>query len=583
MPSTSLFRAGLALVSATAIGISAATCDERVGTFPVESGTGPSGAEKSALTNTIVDSPEDLPALLATALASGNKVVTIPPGRYRVKPENRQHLVLRGLRDRIINATGVEMICTETTRAITIEDCHNVTLRGLTIDYAPLPYTQARILEIAPDKSWLKVQVIDGFPTAESSKVSVEIFDPATNRLRGCVTYYNTRCEPTADNTALLTKAQTQPDLAIERVGDIAVFKTSHAPGGEIPHAIMATDSSGLVFDAVTLFAANVFGFFENECDGSKYVHCVVGRRPQDHDLVPRGYMRLRSLNADAYHSKNAAKGPIYENCSAHFMGDDAIAINGDFHFISHGEGTVWRVLAKTKINLQPGDEIQVFTYDGRRPENRKIVSITPDGTITDEERSSVLQQRMNDTLRKTALSSAYRVELDQPESVPPGTLVCSANRIGNGFAIRDCHLGFNRSRGILVKAGQGEITGNVIEGSAMTAILVSPEYWWLEAGLADNLLIADNRIENGGGMGIAVVAEGGDKSLAPAGVFHNIQIKGNTVKGGAAPGILLTSILGLTEEGNTVEPDPAKELRSWQIGPWGLGGIQPQMRVNVE
>lgn len=531
----------------------------------------------------LVEKSENLRALLDAALATGEKQIVLPPGRYRVTPKNREHLLLRGLRDRVIIADGVEMVCTETTRALTIEDCENVTLRGLTIDYDPLPYTQARIEEISEDKTTVKVRVLEGYPLPTAGSVNVEIFDPETTHLRGRVTYYGTRCEPGGDRSATLVRARIQKEYSTERVGDLAVFKVSHAPGGEIPHGIMATDSTGLVFENVTLFASNVFGFFENGCDGSKYLGCTVGRRPSETDLVPRAVPRLRSLNADAYHSKNAHHGPTYERCAAHFMGDDAIAINGDFHFVTRGEGRTWRVLAKSKMNMQVGDEVQIFTYDGRRLENRKIVSLTADRPTTDDERALIVRQNMNETLRKTGLATVWQVELDREETVPPGTVICSADRIGNGFSIRDCRVGFNRSRGILVKAGRGEISGNEIEGSMMTAILISPEYWWLEAGLADDLVIANNRITKGQGMGIAVVAEGGNRSLAPAGAFRNLRVTGNTIKGGPAPGLLLTSIRGLVEKDNSVTPDPAMQLLPWHIGSWGRDGIQPVMRMNIE
>lgn len=232
---------------------------------------------------------------------------------------------------------------------------------------------------------------------------------------------------------------------------------------------------------------------------------------------------------------------------------------------------------------MRAGEDAQIFTYDGRRLEDRRIVSVTPDGEVTGDERALIERQAMNEHLRRNGLSTAWRVELDQEVSVPPGTLICSANRIGNGFSIRNCQVGFNRSRGILVKAGHGVIADNLIEGSVMTGILISPEYWWLEAGLSDELVISGNRIEGGRGMGIAVMAEGGNHVLAQAGTFRNIRVTGNTIKGGASPGLLLTSIRGLSEEGNVVRPDPGMELFPWQIGPWGREGVQPVMRVNVE
>jgi hypothetical protein len=76
--------------------------------------------------------------------------------------------------------------------------------------------------------------------------------------------------------------------------------------------------------------------------------------------------------------------------------------------------------------------------------------------------------------------------------------------------------------------------------------------------GLADGLVVSGNQILNREGMGIAVVAVGGEKSIAPAGAFKRIRVSDNIIKGGAQPGMLLTSIRGLNLENNTVEPELA-------------------------
>ena len=59
----------------------------------------------------------DLQRFIDTELQAGKKRIIVPPGHYRVMPHDRQHLVLRNLKDITIVADGVEMICTETTRA----------------------------------------------------------------------------------------------------------------------------------------------------------------------------------------------------------------------------------------------------------------------------------------------------------------------------------------------------------------------------------------------------------------------------------------------------------------------------------
>jgi len=77
--------------------------------------------------------PLDLQGLIDRELEAGKKRVVVPPGRYRVAPHHREHLRLDGLRDIEIVADGVEMVCTETTRAVTLESCRNVAIADNTI------------------------------------------------------------------------------------------------------------------------------------------------------------------------------------------------------------------------------------------------------------------------------------------------------------------------------------------------------------------------------------------------------------------------------------------------------------------
>ena len=524
----------------------------------------------------------DLQGFIDARVAAGEKSIVIPPGRHLVTPRNKEHLRLEGLRDIVIDATGAELVCSETTRAITIENCENLTLRGLVIDYDPLPFTQARITAISSDKTRLTLERISGYGPLTSTPVKLETFDPATNELRGRVTYYGITIEVHSPDRVTLTRQSGPAAASTDQIGDIAVLYHDHAPGGSIPHAIMATDSRGLVFENVTLYAANTFGFFENGCDGSRYLDCVVDRRPPHLDYAERGHPRLRSLNADAYHSKNARVGPLYERCIARYNGDDSIAINGDFHFITQAQGNTLRVLAKISMNMRVGDTVQILTRDGRRLKNKKILALTRDGSVTAEENALVDTQGINARLRQRGLQDAWRVTLDgSVGDTPPGSLIASADAIGDGFVIRECFIGHNRSRGILVKAGRGEITGNTLAGVIMQAVLIAPEYVWLEAGMADDLLITGNTLRDLRGPGIVVTALGGDGSLAPAGAFRKITIRDNTISGGPAPGLLVTSVAGLLNKNNSVSVDRSVSINPWEIKAWGREGIQPVMLLN--
>jgi hypothetical protein len=56
----------------------------------------------------------------------------------------------------------------QTTRAITINNCVNLKIKGLTIDYEALPFTQGKIVDISGNKSILTINLFDGYPTADT-------------------------------------------------------------------------------------------------------------------------------------------------------------------------------------------------------------------------------------------------------------------------------------------------------------------------------------------------------------------------------------------------------------------------------
>ena len=119
-------------------------------------------------------------------------------------------------------------------------------------------------------------------------------------------------------------------------------------------------DNVNVRLEQIDLYASNCFGFLEYNCDGSTYDRCRIDRRSPESDLADRGDPRLRSLDADAFHSKHAVKGPAYVECTARFMGDDCINICGDYHMIMASCGKQLRVLAKHAMNIQPGDPVEL-------------------------------------------------------------------------------------------------------------------------------------------------------------------------------------------------------------------------------
>jgi hypothetical protein len=495
----------------------------------------------------------DLQDTLDIAVQAGLKRIVIPAGTYRVAPRNRQHLVLRDIEDVEILAHGVEMICTQTTRALTLVNCRRVTLRGLTIDYDPLPYTQGRIVKLSKNNTVHDIELFAGYPRGDRVQdFKYEIFKPDTRTLR-FGSYHDFRV---VSREADRIRVERGGPYHGEQEGDIIAIGTSHAPDGQIPHAVYITGSQGVTLEDVTLYASNCFGFFETECERTTYRRCRIERRSASDDFKERADPRIRSLNADAFHSKFAPVGPQLLACTAHFQADDCINICGDYHMVMGGAGSRWRVLAKGKMNIRPGDPLEALTTDGRRLSDARALDVTPKGQTTEQEQKFMREQRMHKPFTEGSLRQIYEVVLDRPMDLSRGSIMAATNRIGNGFKVAECDFGFNRSRGILIKASHGEISHNRLVGCAGEAIKVAPEFWWLEAGSSNDVRITGNTVEHCDGMGIAVYARTASGGLAPAGAHHDIVIEGNRLRDVAGRDIWVTSTRGLTLRDNEFEDD---------------------------
>jgi len=529
----------------------------------------------------------DLQGFIDAALADGSKTIVVPPGRYRVTPRNRECLALRDLKDVRIVCSGVEMICTETTRALSISNCLNVTVVGLGIDYDPLPFTQGRIIALSADKSVHDIELTDGYATSDTATTfKYEIFRPDTRTYR-CGEYGIETLERPDPKRLRITRHGSHAEDP-EQVGDIIVIGAEYAPHGSIPHAVEVAGSKGVRLEDISVYASNCFGFLEYNCDGTTYYRCKVDRRPAETDPVRRADPRIRSLNADAFHSICAVQGPAYIECVGRFMGDDCINICGDYHLVTVSTGRVLRVLSKQRdgINIAAGDPVELLSYSGLRLPDAKVVSLGSDSEVSEEEKQFLSKQGMDAGIKEYLThAGAFRITLDREVNLPMGSAICSTSRTGNGFLVRGCDFGFNRSRGILVKASDGAIEGNTLVGNVMAAIMVAPEWWWLESGSSNNVTIANNTIRDCGDVAIAVYAFGGAPTVAPAGAHNNITVSGNSMTGCPLPNILVTSTRGLDLGPNTSLSYEGKAASEWTRQRFGLldKKLEPVMTINCE
>ena len=139
----------------------------------------------------------DMRTLIDGELAAGKKEIVVPAGRYYTTPKDGTHLQFKNLEDVTVKAYGAELICTQTIAAIRIENCRNLKIEGLVIDYDPLPYTQGKIVSMSDDKMSFEVEIFEGYGDVKNVEWGnrLEIFDQNTRRLK-VDTYSMEKIEP---------------------------------------------------------------------------------------------------------------------------------------------------------------------------------------------------------------------------------------------------------------------------------------------------------------------------------------------------------------------------------------------------
>ena len=500
---------------------------------------------------TSVAGAEDFRPLVADAISRGEKRIVIPPGIYRLEPAQGTKSVFRiaNVRDTEIVADGVKLLSTKLTRAVEIGGCERLTLRGLTVDYDPLPFTQGEVVAVAEDRGWIDVKPHEGYPRKPYSRI--DVVDPATRyRKRGMPFLWGTVAEMRGDGLVRVSRGEIG---AAAVPGDLVSLSTGPAPDG-IPHGISLDRCAAVVLDHITVHSAPGMGIIECDGDGgTRMLGCRVVPGP-----MPEGARqeRLLSTSWDAIQAKTIRKGPVVDGCEIRDAGDDSWSVqSADFMvLLAAGKKLVVACRDEYTTGVLTGDRLMnraggdSATIVSRREIRRGEAGVPPD----------VLSKM--DTAAAWSLWKVspkwLEVGLDSELPVKAGDSVFSPDRMGNGFRFSNNRI--HSSGRILIKAA-GVIEDNVLD--TPHALVVCPE---LPGGAAvgiDGLVIRRNTIRRAGWFcaapwssqagALSVTATDGSRELRAAGVFANIRIEDNVFEDCIGPNLVISSARGVVVRGN--------------------------------
>ena len=432
---------------------------------------------------------DELRKLIADGIERKLTRIVIPPGLYKGAPEagKKVHMTISKLSDTEIVADGVTMLCTDPTRALTLDHCSRVTITGLIVDYDPLPFTQGDIIEVNSKEGWLDVKIHAGYPVRAQARIDV------VDRL--------TRFRKTDTPFMWESKAEVRPNGIVRvinktaanfaKVGDLASLG-AHLPD-VIAHTIVIEDSDSVTLAQVSVFSSNCMGIVASGGEGRHHFdHCRVVPGPPPTGATEA---RILSTDADAILTGPMRKGVLTENCEIRDAGDDSWSVQSEDFVVLKREGPTLYLSQRGEKLVQVADHLQsalgapVGTVTALEMVPRKNVTLNPEilTKLTSAGKWGFWHLRASEEK-----GSLIKVSVSGEVPWKEGSSVYDIDRQGNGFIFRNNKV---RSSGrVLIKAA-GLVENNDIEG--LNGIIVNPEVPEGAAVGIQEVVIRNNRLHD--------------------------------------------------------------------------------------
>lgn len=495
---------------------------------------------------------QDILAKIREASDQKRGQLVIPPGDYLFHANWSHASTLTGLADLEIVAEDVTFwFEPPMVHALLFENCRNVTLRGLAIDFTIPCWFQARVTGVDQAAKTIHAEIMPGYQPrdaggkAETAGGRTFMFYDKEGK------FINHRHSPgawqlTADGKGVLCR-----DLALS--GIPATLKPGDHVVGTIRTgaALRSANCAGMRFEDVKIWSSPGMAVNEGGGPGGNiYRRVRATRRPHTN--------RLQAFGADIFHLAGADRGPVLDRCELAYGADDNLNIHGSF-------GRVVQRVDARRYHLEgayaAGDTIEF--RDQRSVDLlgiAKVVSATatPDGPslpISDK------YQAKGEAL----------VELDQALELPPLSLVVmDGKRSAGGFVLRNCWLHDNFQRTLINGSPGGLIENNTLQNVGH-GLCIQFETWgpWMEGPFARDLVVRGNRFldspPDGAALCVSMHPPGGGSGTRrfAAKPVTRMTIAGNTFARTTAPPLVIHNVAGLQIHDNSIDypadaPGPA-------------------------
>lgn len=507
---------------------------------------------------------------LDTAAQNPGTTIEIDPGIYELDPVTtpregkRWHFEPQALTDVTINGNGATLLFQDPILgALKLTDGADVTIRDLTIDFDPVPFTQGEITGTADGGRTIVVTLDEGYPSLDHEMFS-EVPEPNGLLKRPDGEFIR----GIRSGGGRLDKFFSSFDRVGERQYELTLRDNSNTRGIETGnrltitarnnHAVFSIETVARpTFENITLRSSNGAGFSIKVCSDPTVRGCVAAPPPESDRQI--------GCNADTVRIIDCLSTPTVEDCRLEYVGDDGIVVQHSMSTVTEffDERTV--DVSKWGLFAQPDD---VF------------VALSPTGIVkgelpplSDVEYKHGQQEGRG---RVTAVTFADPVD----EILEVGDHLGNLATASREFTVRNNVVRNLRGHLIRIAASDGVVQGNTLEGSSFEAIELETDTntaAFTPKGIVRDVTIRGNEISRSGlnyfagdyPAGIRVHHEPLDEYTTEGSPNGDIEIVDNSVRNSAHMGVSVEHATNIRIEKNTLEELNQLE---YSTGRYGIG-----------
>lgn len=466
--------------------------------------------------------------------------LVISPGVYRFTQTD--NIVIRGLRNVLIDGEGAKFIFCTPGRQILVTDCDGLELRGLAIDHDRVndPIDDVvRVVNADPEAHTLDLCFFEKTDADESMAFkAITQCDPETLTFGASGSekevYFYMFERPILGVTKVASNV-----LRVAHDGCMDGFEDGetyilrhHVYDGE---GIRTEHSSNVTYSNMKIYGGTgCFFVFGAGASHFQILDTYIGVDPDD---TTGAHV---SAAADAIHIANTNGRFRVEGCDISRQGDDALNVHDGLGYIESVSGDTVKMYASA-FRADAGDTLRF-----RDEKFRDIPDFA--AVIAEADLSGALK--------------TVRFDRDVSSVIRPGCIAYNTCADSGGYVLRDNYIHENRARGFLLQSSCGLCENNRFYKTQMQAIKVVVDIipsLWQEGTGVDTLRICGNTFEEcvvGEDSEVITFSTQLDGKPADVCVFENIEIVGNAFSSFPGRVIDASNVNGFLFEGNRISTE---------------------------